>query len=85
MTTKTIDDFDLKKPRGRRHALMALCRVSPSYATQIIKGDRRPSLRLALKIYRKTGLKYGLAQVEKVFNGGESHDAQQLLGRPDAS
>lgn len=33
--------------------------LSESYASQISSGKRSPSLRLALEIYRKTGLKYG--------------------------
>ena len=36
--------------------------ISPSYASMILSGDRKPPLGTALKIYDKTGLQFGLLE-----------------------
>lgn len=54
--------------------------VSPGYASQISNGKRRPSLALAIRIYRSIGAKVGpvanlskseIATLEKVGNRSE--------------
>lgn len=49
----------MKHASQEYHALVNSGVVSPPYASQIASGSRKPSLKLAIAIYRATGLKYG--------------------------
>lgn len=42
-----------------RNAVIVKLGVSKSYASQIVAGVRAPSLSLALRIFRATGMKFG--------------------------
>ena len=52
--------------------------ISPSYASEIVAGIRPPSLKLAVRIYKELGVKYGpitgatksqIAAIAKVLEG----------------
>jgi len=46
-------------PTDTLYALLKAIGVSPAYASQIAHGRRVPSLALAIRIYRRTGIKLG--------------------------